>query len=839
MRHFFILILTILFSHLGLSQSKLEMVPNGDFGQFDNYDIPFSIWKQKFGARVDFYSNQIWLKDIYNFKGVGLHTTGGLVGWLKEANTVFNLTSWYPIRNSQKINIDSILHQDTFHFFHFNQYENVDATNQWITFNNRYYSNTGLSKVRVCGKNLYQIGAPLRFETRKGAYYKLNLDLMYDKNTYYYTLIWKHRIQSVTGDYNEDFPFMKNPHELQNVIEHQKYHYLNKCNITLDTNLFSRNNNLKITLMNQFFNDSSSRNELIKEQDVWSMPLFPEVFEERHFSHSFKANDNLSWLQLRQKHQDSVKYYANDTLPFPKDADSLFKIITDNGIYSTIPLDQGIQNRFHPLLGHWKWLKQWQYPGKYHRYADKALRNADYFLDNLSLQPEMYQKGPVAAPSILCEADTFLAFIPSGMPAIWTDLISGKILSNADSCWISIIDTVSIEVRNNQFVDTLNYTLRQPKSPFTKDSYTLCLGDSLVFSAETGYGIQWEKGQSSSRRYVHRYSDSSSIQATLTSPLGCEYKFTTSVIKGPAINQYSFDTFLCDKHSIAWHIPGVRWVSLPESGITQENQQLTIATLIDVKKNVIFKDTLTGCSVSLSINIQSSQSPNLGEDIDTIICPDNQLNINLPTAEFIWLDGVKSTNLLNLKAAGNYVVIAANRTCADTLKIHLAKHPKIQVSINQLNPWTCFLDSALLFVASPIEYRYYWPGSAAASNNYATQDTGFFNLLIKDTNECELNLQIKTQYSCNKPVWIPNVFTPNGTALNETFGPHCISCKTIYIQIYNRWGECIYKGSEPWDGTYRGEPVPNGTYAYKMGVELTFGSILQNSFFYGDVQLLR
>ena len=130
-----------------------------------------------------------------------------------------------------------------------------------------------------------------------------------------------------------------------------------------------------------------------------------------------------------------------------------------------------------------------------------------YFLDNLSLQPEMHQKGPVAAPSILCEADTFLAFIPSGMPAIWTDLISGKILSNGDSCWISLTDTVSIEVRNKQFVDTLNYTLRQPKSPFTKDSYTLCLGDSLVFSAETGYGIQWQKGQSSSRRFVHRYSD--------------------------------------------------------------------------------------------------------------------------------------------------------------------------------------------------------------------------------------------------------------------------------------------------------------------------------------------
>ncbi len=109
--------MTILFTHLGLSQSKLEMVPNGDFNQFDNYNIPFSVWKQKFAARVDFYGYQIWQKDIYNFKGLGLLTIGGLVGCLKEANTVFNLTSWYPIRDSQKINFGSILHQDTFHFF--------------------------------------------------------------------------------------------------------------------------------------------------------------------------------------------------------------------------------------------------------------------------------------------------------------------------------------------------------------------------------------------------------------------------------------------------------------------------------------------------------------------------------------------------------------------------------------------------------------------------------------------------------------------------------------------------------------------------------------------------
>ena len=819
------------------------MVPNGDFSGFEKFEIPMSTWYQNFKDRSYMNSyGMLCFRDIYNITTLGSTTGGYIDGWIHKQNAVYLLKSWYPYRDRKilksNFNFDSMLHQDTFHFFLKNQYEN-SATNyfySYVTFSRK----AAVNKVRVCGKNLYPLAANLSSTTRKGAYYNVGLDLMYDKNTFVYTMLYKGREQGDTVDLEKKYPTVDRPYQFDVIDPNWKAHYqVTYCNITLDTNYYARNNNLKIVLLNQFFNDSFSAKKSLPAQEIWSMPLFTEVEQEKHFDHRFKAVGEFSWIQLQQKQRDSIKYFPNDTLPFPLNEDSLFNIITDNRLSSWSPEIHFSRHRFHPMLDFWPFVKQWQTPGKYRRYADKALRNADYFLDNLSLQPEMYQKGPVAAPSILCEADTFLAFIPSGMPAIWTDLISGKILSNGDSCWISLTDTVSIEVRNNQFVDTLNYTLRQPKSPFTKDSYTLCLGDSLVFSAEAGYGIQWQKGQSSSQRYVHRYADSSNIQATLTSPLGCEYKFTTSAIKGPAINQYSLDTFLCDKPLITWDIPGLSWVSLPISGITQDKQQLNIATAADVKKNVMFTDTLTGCSVSLALSIRSNQSPNLGEDIDTVICPDNQLVIKLPTAEFHWLNGVKSTDLLNLKAAGNYSVIAANRTCADTLDIHLLKFSQIQVSVNQLNPWTCFLDSVLLFVASPNEYQYYWPGSSAATNTHTTQDTGLLHLLVKDTNDCELNIQIKPKYSCNKPVWIPNVFTPNGTALNETFGPYCISCKTIYIQIYSRWGECIYKGSEPWDGTYRGEPVPNGTYAYKIGVELWFGSNSTPAYFYGDVQVLR
>jgi hypothetical protein len=59
------------------------------------------------------------------------------------------------------------------------------------------------------------------------------------------------------------------------------------------------------------------------------------------------------------------------------------------------------------------------------------------------------------------------------------------------------------------------------------------------------------------------------------------------------------------------------------------------------------------------------------------------------------------------------------------------------------------------------------------------------------------------------------------------------------MRIYNRWGEMIYSGVEPWDGTYQSVPVPNGVYAYIIGVEISFGTQKSLQHFKGSVQVLR
>jgi gliding motility-associated-like protein len=67
---------------------------------------------------------------------------------------------------------------------------------------------------------------------------------------------------------------------------------------------------------------------------------------------------------------------------------------------------------------------------------------------------------------------------------------------------------------------------------------------------------------------------------------------------------------------------------------------------------------------------------------------------------------------------------------------------------------------------------------------------------------------------------IPKAFTPDGNGANDVFYPaHYNSSKGEIktFHVYNRWGELIYSNpAKGWDGTYKGEPQPAGTYMYSF-----------------------
>lgn len=67
-------------------------------------------------------------------------------------------------------------------------------------------------------------------------------------------------------------------------------------------------------------------------------------------------------------------------------------------------------------------------------------------------------------------------------------------------------------------------------------------------------------------------------------------------------------------------------------------------------------------------------------------------------------------------------------------------------------------------------------------------------------------------------VEIPSGFSPNGDGWNDTWVIDLIDLfPNCEVEIYNRWGEMLYQSVGyriPWDGRYKGGPVPVGTYYY-------------------------
>jgi gliding motility-associated-like protein len=69
-----------------------------------------------------------------------------------------------------------------------------------------------------------------------------------------------------------------------------------------------------------------------------------------------------------------------------------------------------------------------------------------------------------------------------------------------------------------------------------------------------------------------------------------------------------------------------------------------------------------------------------------------------------------------------------------------------------------------------------------------------------------------------KKITIPNTFTPNNDGTNDYWNIEAlVTYPESNITVFNRYGQPVYQGTGyavPWDGKYKGEPVPTGTYYY-------------------------
>lgn len=126
-----------------------------------------------------------------------------------------------------------------------------------------------------------------------------------------------------------------------------------------------------------------------------------------------------------------------------------------------------------------------------------------------------------------------------------------------------------------------------------------------------------------------------------------------------------------------------------------------------------------------------------------------------------------------------------------------------------------------------------------------TEETEFTVTVYHNGCEATDKLTIFVEYQ--NPVYVPNIFSPNGDGTNDVFtvypGPSVVEVKQF--QIYDRWGEKVYENKDfvpdgtsntGWNGNLNGKPMNPQVFGWWIEVELADGSI---QFLEGDVTLVR
>lgn len=85
----------------------------------------------------------------------------------------------------------------------------------------------------------------------------------------------------------------------------------------------------------------------------------------------------------------------------------------------------------------------------------------------------------------------------------------------------------------------------------------------------------------------------------------------------------------------------------------------------------------------------------------------------------------------------------------------------------------------------------------------------------------------------------PGAFTPNGDALNDIFTVQGYYIAEFEMDIFNRWGELMFTTNNMangWDGNYKNNPMPEGTYTFVANIIDDVGRTFKRS---GTLVLLR
>jgi gliding motility-associated-like protein len=448
-----------------------------------------------------------------------------------------------------------------------------------------------------------------------------------------------------------------------------------------------------------------------------------------------------------------------------------------------------------------------------------------------------FQGGVTLPSTAICPGTPYPLDAFGGANYLWSpaNLVSNPNLPNPIAT-IQSNTIFTVIISDSCGADTLQVPLNVvPISLTVSNDTSLCIGGSAPLIAAGNGTLQWSPSTSlntaQGNLVIATPDSTTSYVVSLTSPEGCLATDTTTVYVyyNPPVSDLPDTVILCQGTSVVLSVTGASTYSWsPNQNIsTLVGPQVTIWP----DSNMYYYCSFTNaCGTLLDSVYANILQANITAGNDTIICPHEIAHLWANGGQnYIWSP---STFIVN--QAGNQVwVKPATSTlfqvggidvngCKDTAYVEVVLHPLPTILINN-NVQAFYGDQIELNAQGNSPGTYVWSPSEFLScincpNPIATpeQDYTYF-VSFTDLNGCSTDAQVNISY--DPVIYVPNAFIPDGNGRNDLFGVYGGNIKSMEMLIFNRWGELICtlnSMQEKWDGTYDGNPCPDGTYTWKL-----------------------
>jgi gliding motility-associated-like protein len=252
-----------------------------------------------------------------------------------------------------------------------------------------------------------------------------------------------------------------------------------------------------------------------------------------------------------------------------------------------------------------------------------------------------------------------------------------------------------------------------------------------------------------------------------------------------------------------------------------------------------------GCKDTVSISVSVFDKP-LADFTSVNSCPNNQVTVAFTDAStssetinywFYDFGGQGSAALANVNqqfaSGGTYTIthiVSTVNNCSDTIVQSVVIDPLPDAGFYYNSNGGMNIGAVFNFIdTSDYAVSYSWnfgDGSTSGSMNpsHTYYGNGNYYIVLQVTNalgciDSAIRFIAINTVTNEINTLIPTIISPNGDSSNDVWKLDFLKLAypNAHVEIYNEWGQTIFTsdGYEiPWDGTYKGEPVPDGNYLY-------------------------